>query len=99
MIEEGYNYEFGESRVPPSERSKSMSIAIINWAFVVIGVAGIAGSFWSKFDMNKYTQFLQQYAIIWAPLVIAVGGGRAFKNYVSKKYEAGSKYIPENEGK
>lgn len=87
LSEEQYNYEFGPSSVPPTRRSISTSKMIINVVFIVVGIAGIVGSFWPKFDMNKYTQFLQQYAIMWAPLIIAVGGGRAFKNFVSKKYE------------
>jgi len=86
LAAEQYNYEFGSAPATATKKSISASKSIINWSFVVIGVAGIVGSFWSEFDMNKYTQFLQQYAIIWAPLVIAVGSGRAFKGFVEKKY-------------
>jgi len=86
LSEEQYNNELSAPVIPPTKKSISVSKTIINVVFIVIGVAGIIGSFWSKFDMNKYTQFLQQYAIMWAPLIIAVGGGRAFKGYVDKKY-------------
>jgi len=75
IVEEQYSYEFGESRVIANKKSISMSKSIINWTFIVIGVAGIIGSFWDGFDMIKYVMFLKEYALIWAPLVIAVGGG------------------------
>ena len=86
LSEEHYSNELGAPIIPPTKRSISISKTIINVTFVVIGITGIVGSFWSQFDMNKYTQFLQQYAIMWAPLIMAVGGGRAFKGYINKKY-------------
>jgi len=87
LSEEQYNYEFGPSSVPPTKKSSSFSKNVINISFIVIGIVGIVGSFLIQFDMDKYTQFLQQFGVMWAPLVIAVGGGRAYKNYVTKKYE------------
>ena len=63
-----------------------MSKSIINYSYLAFGVVGIVGSFWERFNMTKYTEFLKTFAFLWAPLVISVGGGRAFKNYVSKKY-------------
>jgi hypothetical protein len=67
-------------------KTDSTSKWMINISFVVFGLCGVVGSVWQGFDMTKYTQFLQTFAYIWAPLVVAVGGGRAFKNWVSKKY-------------
>ena len=59
---------------------------MINISFIVFGLCGVVGSIWNGFDMTKYTQFLQTFAYVWAPLVVAVGGGRAFKNWTEKKY-------------
>ena len=78
--------EFGAANPNADKKSVSMSKLIINWSFVIFGLTGIIGSFWDGFDMLKYTQFLETFAYIWAPLVIAVGGGMAVKNAVNKKY-------------
>lgn len=78
--------ELGESRFEPTKKDRSFSKGIINWSFIAFGVVGIIGSFWQQFDMTKFTDFLETFALIWAPLVIAVGGGRSFKNYLKKRY-------------
>jgi len=78
--------EIGESRYEPTKKDRSFSKGIINWSFIAFGIVGIVGSFWQQFDMTKFTDFLETFALIWAPLVIAVGGGRSFKNYINKKY-------------
>ncbi len=71
---------------PVGKKSSGSSKNIINITFVVIGLVGIAGSFIDQFDMQKYTDFLNVFAIIFAPLVITVGGGMAFKNYTLGKF-------------
>lgn len=78
--------EMGEVSPNANPKSVSRSKLIINASFIIFGIAGIIGSFWDKFDMVKYTNFLSVFAYIWAPLVVSVGGGRAFKNFVTKKY-------------
>lgn len=78
--------ELGESKYQPTKKEASFSKGIINWSFVAFGIVGIVGSFWSQFDMSKFTEFLETFALIWAPLVLAVGGGRSFKNFINKKY-------------
>lgn len=80
--------ELGESKFQPTKKDVSFSKGIINWSFIAFGIVGIVGSFWTQFDMIKFTDFLETFALIWAPLVIAVGGGRSFKNFVNKKYNA-----------
>lgn len=79
--------ELGESKFEPTKKDVSFSKGIINWSFVAFGIVGIVGSFLAQFDMTKFTEFLETFALIWAPLVIAVGGGRSFKNFVNKKYQ------------
>ena len=79
--------ELGESKYEPTAKDRSFSKGIINWSFIAFGIVGIIGSFWQQFDMTKFTDFLETFALIWAPLVIAVGGGRSFKNYLKKKYD------------
>lgn len=78
--------ELGKSQYQPTKKDVSFSKAIINWSFIAFGIVGIIGSFWMQFDMTKFTDFLETFALIWAPLVIAVGGGRSFKNFINKKY-------------
>ena len=94
LQEEANTVELGE--VSPNANPKDVSVSknIINIAFIVFGVAGIVGSFWDAFDMMKYVEFLKVFAFIWAPLVVAVGGGRAFKNYTNKKYGDNSTTTP-----
>ena len=95
LREESYNNEIGE--VSPNANPKDVSVSkwIINISFIVFGVFGIVGAFWAAFDMMKYVEFLKVFAYIWAPLVIAVGGGRAFKNYTNKKFgDNGSSVVP-----
>jgi len=85
-------YEYNiEANPNATHKSKSQSILLINMAFVIILLAGVAGSFISVFDMDKFVSFLEVFAYVWAPLVVAVGSGRAVKNYVNKKFHA-----PEN---
>lgn len=79
--------EIGESRYESTKKDRSFSKGIINWSFIAFGLVGIVGSFWEPFSMTKFTNFLETFALIWAPLVIAVGGGRSFKNYINKKYQ------------
>lgn len=81
-----HSVELGPENPRADKKSVSVSKSIINISYCAFGLTGIIGSFWSAFDMVKYTEFLNTFALIWAPLVIAVGGGRAFKNYVGKKY-------------
>lgn len=85
--ENRYSYEMGAETGGPS-KSKSISKNLINIAFIIILIAGVVGSFWAQFDMDKFVNFLEVFAYVWAPLVVAVGGGRAFKNYVNKRYHA-----------
>lgn len=91
LISEEHTVEIGQ--LPDNYDPKSVSISkwIINISYVLFGITGIIGSLVSTFDMLKYTEFLSTFAYLWAPLVIAVGGGRAFKNYVNKKYEKGER--------
>lgn len=79
--------EVGEAKYEPTKKDRSFSKAIINYSFIAFGLVGIVGSFWEPFSMTKFTNFLETFALIWAPLVIAVGGGRSFKNYINKKYQ------------
>lgn len=78
--------ELGESKFQPTKKDVSFSKGIINWSFITFGIVGIVGSFWAPFDMTKFTDFIETFALIWAPLILAVGGGRSFKNYINKKY-------------
>jgi hypothetical protein len=87
--DEGQGVEIGEAPMGPGgqpTRGDGVSKWMINISFIVFGLAGVVGSVWNGFDMTKYTQFLQTFAYVWAPLVVAVGGGRAFKNWTEKKY-------------
>ena len=86
LLSDERHYEMGELPANHDKKSVSQSKWIINIAFMVFGIAGIVGSFWAAFDMIKYTDFLSVFAYIWGPLVVSVGGGRAFKNFVTKKY-------------
>lgn len=88
-----YQYEMGKEIGGPS-KSKSMTKALINIAFAVILATGIAGSFIKQFDMDKFVSFLEVFAYVWAPLVVAVGGGRAFKNWTEKRYHASEGQTP-----
>lgn len=81
-----HNVELGPENPRADQKSVSVSKSIINWSYIAFAITGIVGSFWERFDMTKYTEFLSTFALIWAPLVVAVGSGRAFKNYVNKKY-------------
>lgn len=94
LREAEFSYEFGEVSPHADKKSKSVSKAIINGSFIVFGLMGVVGSFWDAFDMEKYVSFLQTFAWVWAPLVIAVGGGRAFKNFVNRKYSDPSQLPP-----
>jgi len=90
---ENSGVEVGEEPATANTKSPSASKAIINVSFIVIFVVGVVGSFLTKnttvtFDMDAYVKFISVFAYIWAPLVIAVGGGRAFKNFTEKKYAA-----------
>jgi hypothetical protein len=89
LSEEEMSYEFGEVNPNANPKDVSISKSIINLSYIVFGLCGVVGSFWDAFDMIKYVEFLKVFAYIWAPLVIAVGGGRAFKNFVNKKYTSG----------
>jgi len=85
--------EVGEEPATADKKSSSASKTIINISFIVIFVVGVVGSFLTKnttvtFDMDAYVKFISVFAYIWAPLVVAVGGGRAIKNYTEKKYNA-----------
>lgn len=86
LREQSQQIEIGESHVKPTQKSISVSKTIINISYIAFGLTGIVGSFWGAFDMSKYVSFLETFALIWAPLVVAVGGGRAFKNFVNRKY-------------
>lgn len=82
-----YQYEMGADPNPGAQtKGKSMSKMLINVAFIAILSAGIVGSFWDAFDMDKFVSFMEVFAYVWAPLVVAVGGGRAFKNWTEKRY-------------
>jgi len=82
------HYEMGTENLNVNKKSKSTSKLLINIAFMAILTAGIGGSFVSFFDMDKFVSFLEVFGYIWAPLIIAVGGGRALKGYTEKKYLA-----------
>lgn len=87
--EEKSTIEIGEQPATVDKKSASVSKSIINVSYVIIFLVGVVGSFMSKqgiFDMDAYVKFIQVFAYIWAPLVVAVGGGRAFKNYTEKKF-------------
>jgi len=89
LRQESINVEIGPEQPatsPEDKKSRSMSKGIINWSFIIFGIMGVIGSFWSVFDMIKYVSFLQTFAWIWAPLVIAVGSGRQVKHFIDKKY-------------
>ena len=86
LREESINVEMGEPSIKPTRKSVSQTKRIINISYCVFGIIGIIGSFWTKFDMMKFTNFLRIFALLWAPLIISFGAGRAFKNYTTKKY-------------
>jgi len=90
LSEDKYSYELGPdtSTVSQEEQKKrqSMSIVLINISFVLILLTGIIGSFFESFNMDKFVSFLQVFAYVWAPLLIAVAGGKSFKNWTEKKY-------------
>jgi len=86
LREQSSQVEIEASPTPPSAKSESTSKLIINASYIVFAVMGVVGSFWGAFDMIKFVSFLEVFAYIWAPLVVAVGAGRGFKNYVTKKY-------------
>lgn len=92
-----YSYELGADN-SATAKSKSMSKMLINVAFILILLAGIIGSFIDVFDMDKFVSFLEVFAYVWAPLVIAVGAGRATKNFVEKKYHSPQGADGHNEG-
>ena len=71
-------------------KSKSKSKTIINCFFIVFAFFGIFGSFVSIFDMNKYVDFLKIFSVFFGPLVLAVSGGRSFKNFLLYKEKMGS---------
>ncbi len=88
------HYEMGAENPNADKKGKSTSILLINIAFVAILAAGIGGSFVEFFDMDKFVSFLEVFGYIWAPLIVAVGGGRAFKNFTEKKYLANKNQQP-----
>lgn len=85
LQEQSNQLEIGPA-IPDPNRKSSSSKIIINASFIIFGICGIIGSFWDAFDMSKYVEFLQVFAWVWSPLVLAVGGGMAVKNFVNKKY-------------
>ncbi len=85
--EESHTVEIGEISRYADKKSVSMSKMIINISYIVFAIVGVGGSFLTNFDMSKYTQFLSVFAYVWAPLVVSVGGGRAYKNHIQKKYD------------
>jgi len=91
-----YQVELGPQNPNANPKSASVSKSIINLSYIAFAITGIIGSFWERFDMVKYSEFLNTFALIWAPLVLAVGGGRAFKNYVNKKYSSEDGAAPSN---
>jgi hypothetical protein len=89
--------ELGAEPNPGVEtKSKSQSKAIINGAAVLILIVGVVGSFIPQFDMTKFVLFIEKFAILFVPLVIAVGSGRAFKNWTEKRYHAQEGQTPIN---
>ncbi len=88
-----YQYEMGKDDGTKS-KSKSLSKNLINIAFIIILLAGVLGSFIAAFDMDKFVSFLEVFAYVWAPLVVAVGGGRAMKNWTEKRYHAKAGQTP-----
>jgi len=86
LQEQSSQIEIEPASTPPSEKSVSTSKTIINASYIVFGLVGVVGSFWDAFDMVKFVQFIEAFAYIWVPLVITVGAGRGFKNFVTKKY-------------
>lgn len=87
LKEQSMQLEIGSA--PGDGKKSSSSKLIINGSFIIFGTVGIIGSFWDAFSMAKYVMFLETFAFIWAPLVIAVGGGMAVKNFVNRKYGEG----------
>jgi transcriptional regulator of heat shock response len=88
LREEALETSIGEVSKNVDQKSISFSKTMINISYIVFGIVGIVGSFWMDFDMTKYTEFLKTFAYLWAPLVVAVGGGRAFKSLMNKKYNS-----------
>lgn len=96
LEESKHEMELGPSKYEPTKKDRSLSKSIINFSFIIFGVVGIIGSFWEAFEMTKYTEFLQTFAFIWAPLVIAVGSGRQVKHYIDKKYHKNDEHNSSN---
>lgn len=59
---------------------------LINATFVLITLLGVVASLeTSPINMDKYIQFLGNFAAFWAPLVLAYAGGSSYSNYVKAK--------------
>ncbi len=50
-------------------------------------VFGIIGSFSSSFNMANYCMFLEKFTFVLGPFVLAIAGGGAWKNFLTKRYD------------
>ncbi len=70
------------------KKSFSWTKFMINGSYMMFAVVGFLASIeGSPIDMDKYIRFLGDFAVIWAPIVVAYAGGSSFNNYVKAKKE------------
>ena len=73
---------------PNKKKGISWTKLLINSTFVLITLLGVVASLeQSPISMDKYIQFLGNFAAFWAPLVLAYAGGSSYSNYVKAKKE------------
>lgn len=73
---------------PNKKKGISWTKLLINSTFVVITLLGVVASLeQSPINMDKYIQFLGNFASLWAPLVLAYAGGSSYSNYIKAKKE------------
>ena len=69
-----------------NKKGISWTKLLINATFVLITLLGVVASLeTSPINMDKYIQFLGNFAAFWAPLVLAYAGGSSYSNYVKAK--------------
>lgn len=90
MESEKRGIEVGAEPAGSDTKKSSFSKNLINVIIILVFIIGCSGAFFDKmgfFSMDAYIRFIESFAFIFVPLIFAVGGGRAFKNYTEKKFK------------